>query len=407
MKAGGGNNMKDSDEGKRHNERHSRSREVENVLVLQGGGSLGAFACGVFRALATRGIKMDIVAGTSIGAVNAAIIAGSKSGRPDKDLEDFWIELAESSYGIIPDMWYIGFDEKGGLAVKELPAAGINAALFGVSRMFWPRWLRGPEPSFEGIPAAEGPLPYDWTYLYDHTPLGKTLEKYVDFSKLDGTASAARESAETRLIVTTVDVLTAEPIVFDSATMAIRTKHLLASTGYPIYGFPWVEIEPGVHAWDGSLLDNTPVRQVIQASPRNDKHIYIVENYARRVDRLPSNMVEVADRAKDIIFGNKTKAGIRLARFITRQIRLIEELYDVFEATDHSKMDNEKIRRITGEYRKIVSNYGAEILSVNHIVRESEGSAAHMLKNANFTVKEVKRMIAQGERKALECLDAK
>jgi NTE family protein len=85
--------------------RHKESRNVENVLVLQGGGSLGAFACGVFRALVKKNVRIDIVAGTSIGAVNAAIIVGSKSGHPEKDLEGFWIELAESNPTIIPSIY--------------------------------------------------------------------------------------------------------------------------------------------------------------------------------------------------------------------------------------------------------------------------------------------------------------
>lgn len=83
--------------------RHKKNRTVENVLVLQGGGSLGALACGVFKALVKEHIKIDIVAGTSIGAINAAIIAGSKNNQPEVDLENFWMELAESSYEIIPN----------------------------------------------------------------------------------------------------------------------------------------------------------------------------------------------------------------------------------------------------------------------------------------------------------------
>jgi NTE family protein len=71
-------------------------RGIENVLVLQGGGSLGAFSCGVFKAFAEKNVKMDIIAGTSIGGVNAAIIAGSKNGHPEVALEEFWLELAES-----------------------------------------------------------------------------------------------------------------------------------------------------------------------------------------------------------------------------------------------------------------------------------------------------------------------
>src|ERR687886_1330155 len=73
------------------------SDTIENVLILQGGGSLGAFGCGVFKALAKRNTKIDIVAGTSIGGVNAAIIAGSKDGDSAEELlEQFWLELSES-----------------------------------------------------------------------------------------------------------------------------------------------------------------------------------------------------------------------------------------------------------------------------------------------------------------------
>ena len=81
-----------------HNNNISKKRPRENVLVLQGGGSLGAFACGVYKILYKKNIKFDIVGGTSIGGINGAIIAGSKNDNPVKDLEDFWMELAESTY---------------------------------------------------------------------------------------------------------------------------------------------------------------------------------------------------------------------------------------------------------------------------------------------------------------------
>jgi NTE family protein len=112
------------------------------------------------------------------------------------------------------------------------------------------------------------------------------------------------------------------------------------------------------------------VRQVLKASPRNDKCIYIVENYPRKIDSLPSDLMEVVDRTRDIIFSDKTKSSLKLAKFITRQINLIEELYDVFEASDHSKFNPQKIRFIKEEYDAIVNNHGAEILEVSHIARE-------------------------------------
>src|SRR6478672_8942528 len=95
---------------KEEDPRHKESRDIENVLVLQGGGSLGAFACGVFKALVKKNVRIDIVAGTSIGAVNGAIIVGSKSDHPEKDLEDFWMEIAESNPNIIADFFVLDYD---------------------------------------------------------------------------------------------------------------------------------------------------------------------------------------------------------------------------------------------------------------------------------------------------------
>lgn len=391
-----------------NNKRHDDSRKVENVLVLQGGGSLGAFACGAFKAMVKEGIKIDIASGTSVGAINAAIIAGSRSDQPERDLEDFWLELAESSYSIVPDFFFFDYNyDAGTISFKRMPSASINSALFGVQRMFVPRWLGGgAEPILSDITGQDGStmMPSRWTYLYDHSPLGKTVEKYIDFSKLDCNQSVKKSSAyNPRLIITCVNVLTAEPIVFDSAKMGIKTKHLLATTAYPVYGFPWVKVEDGTYAWDGSLLDNTPVRQVLQASPRNDKCIYIVENYPRKIDNLPSNLMEVADRTRDIIFSDKTKSSLRLAKFITRQINLIEELYDIFEVVEHSKFNSQKIRFIKEEYDTVVNNHGAEILEVSRIARERV-STPHLLKNADFSPKQIRELIEQGERKTQDYL---
>ena len=121
--------------------RHEESRKIENVLVMQGGGSLEAFACGVFMALVKHKVRIDIVAGTSIGAVNAAIIVGSKSGHPEKDLEDFWLEIGESNFEFIPDMWVYGWDSRARTYVpRTISSASANAAFFGVPKMFVPRW---------------------------------------------------------------------------------------------------------------------------------------------------------------------------------------------------------------------------------------------------------------------------
>jgi NTE family protein len=392
--------------------RHKESRQTENVLVLQGGGSLGAFACGVFKALVKKKIRIDIVAGTSTGAINAAIIVGSKSGHPENDLEEFWLEIAESNYKIIPDIYLFDYDSSNQKYVpKQLSSASANAAMFGVPKAFIPRWLKLQPIEQEILPDGQDyrkQQPFDfvdprkWTYLYDHSPLIKTLDKYIDYKKLNLAATKEELPEVLRLIITSVDVMTSKPLIFDNTKMEIQAKHILASSGYPIYGFPWIEVEKGVYGWDGSLLSNTPVRETLFASPRNDKNIFIVENYTRNIRRLPSNMAEVESRAKDILFCDKNMENIKMSRLITRQIQLIERLYEIFEKlVDHSKLDIKEVKRIKEEYNILIENHGAVIKSVTRIVR-TELESPSILQNADFSLKTTKELIAQGEERTFE-----
>jgi NTE family protein len=394
--------------------RHKISRKTENVLVLQGGGSLGAFACGVFKALVKKNIRIDIAAGTSIGAVNAAIIVGSKSDRPEKDLEDFWIEIAESCPMIIPDTFVFDYDIAAGRYItKKISSASANAATFGIPKMFVPRWWKSlwiKEKDEKSILLNDEEKewqkyfnPRSWTYLYDHAPLAKTLEKYIDYNKLNLAASKEELPGVLRLIITAAEVMSSRPLVFDNTKMQISAKHILASSGYPIYGFPWVEVEDGVYAWDGSLLSNTPVREVLSVSPRNDKNIFIVENYPRNIHSLPSNLAEVESRAKDIIFSDKNMDNIKMSRLITRQIQLVERLYEVFENSDQSRLDPEEVKKIKTEYNVLIENYGAEIKSVTRIIK-SEIESPTILQNADFSPKTIKELISQGEKKCTEKL---
>jgi NTE family protein len=388
--------------------RHKESRKTENVLVLQGGGSLGAFACGVFKALVKKNIRIDIAAGTSIGAVNAAIIVGSKSDHPEKDLEDFWIEIAESNPMLIADTFTFEYDAAARKYItKKISSASANAAIFGVPKMFVPRWQSSWNWEKNATLLEEKGLQYfdprSWTYIYDHSPLAKTLDKYIDYKKINLASTREGLPSVLHLIITAVDVMTSKPLVFDNTKMEIKSKHILASSGYPIYGFPWIELEDGVYAWDGSLLSNTPVREVISVSPRNDKNIFIVENYPRKIHTLPSNMAEVESRAKDIIFCDKNMDNIKMSKLITRHIQLIESLYEVFEKFDQSKLDPELVKKIKTEYDTLIDNYGAEIRSVTRVIR-SEIESPSILQNADFSPKTIKELISQGERKTMEKL---
>lgn len=374
------------------------SGEIENVLVLQGGGSLGAFGCGVYKAFAETDIKIDIVAGTSIGGVNAAIIAGSKGERPEVALEQFWMELAENSVSLSPP-WqpaasnngsespYSKYYQQANMTLKHA-LSFYSSAAYGNSKMFVPRW-RTPY-------AATDPQyfwPQRWTYLYDHSPLEKTLEKFIDYDKLrPGGKSNAR------LIITAVNVLTAEPLTFDSSKKPVTVKHLLGTSGYPLYGFPWVEVEKGLYVWDGSLLSNTPLREAIDSAPVTNKHVFIVENYPKVIDRLPQNLPEVYHRARDIMFSDKTAHGIKMSRTITRYLEFIEELYGVIEDNvDPGKIDKGKLAGIQKRYQKIIKEHGAEIKKIAYITREER--FPYLYENTDFTPDGIKNLIREGESK--------
>ena len=384
-----------------NNNSKSKRKPIENILVLQGGGSLGAFACGVYKILHKKNIKFDIVGGTSIGGINGAIIAGSKNDNPVKDLEDFWMELAESSYSVIPDIITLDYDDKSkGIGLKTLPSASLNAAIYGVPKMFVPRWFQTNSITKESL-FGEQQLPWNWTYLYDNSPLGKTLEKYIDFKKLSPEITSSSSSTKTmRLIVTAVNVLTAEPLTFDSFKIQIQLKHLLASIGYPNYGFSWIEVEDGVYGWDGALLSNTPMREVLLQSPSYDKNIFIVENYSRKINHLPSDMTEVQSRIKDILYCDKSESLSQISKLITRQLGLIENMYSEL---NFSKIDSKKLEYIKKEYQQLVNNYGAKILNITRISRGTTESP-YPLQNADFSIHTVKALIKEGESKAMEIL---
>ncbi|MGB7958623.1 MAG: patatin-like phospholipase family protein [Nitrososphaeraceae archaeon] len=404
---------------------------IENVLVLQGGGSLGAFGCGVFKAIANNNIKVDIIAGTSIGGINAAIIAGSKDKEhPEEALERFWLELSESFVDLdkiipppsssIPDFvekmlaqsstyFYDGIatalsaDEKISISKTHHDEHDIkmkqfrsfySSAIFGNEKMFRPRWLQE-----TALSDPEFFTPQNWTYIYDHTPLVKTLENYINYDKLrpDGNPNS-------RLILTAVNILNAQPLTFDSSKVQITPKHILATSAYPLYNFRWVEVEQGIYSWDGSLLSNTPLREVIDASPVNDKRIFLVENYPKKVDLLPKNLPEVYHRARDIMFSDKTEHSVTMSKVITMYLKYIDELYDLIENhIDLSKVDQEQLKKIRRKYKKIKHERGAEIKDIIYITRDEP--FPHMYENADFSPQTIKESIKMGEMKMLEVLN--
>jgi NTE family protein len=279
------------------------------ALLLQGGGALGAYQGGVYEALVEAGLHPDWTAGISIGAINAAIIAGNPPDKRVDKLRHFW-ELVTSP-GPLGD----GADL---MALPECDAARTvlnqwsagRALSLGASGFFAPRpltpWL-WPHGSIEA------------TSYYDTRPLKTTLERFVDFDRINGD--------DMRLSVGAVNVRSGNFVYFDSMKHRIRAEHVMASGALPP-GFPPIEID-GDHYWDGGLISNTPLRWVVENRPERDTLAFQVDLWSSRGE-LPRNMAQVPTRQKEIQYSSRTRA--ESDRFREMQVlrnalsRLIEKL---------------------------------------------------------------------------------
>ena len=250
------------------------------ILVLQGGGALGAYQAGVFESLGKVYREPNWVAGISIGAINAALIAGNPaSARVDK-LREFW-NLVSSALPAPP------------IAATPRAREGLNEAsagqvmLFGVPGFFKPRFPPAPF-QLRGSPEA---ISY-----YDTAPLRATLESLVDFDRINAGA--------VRLSVGAVNVRTGNFEYFDSSKQTIDARHIMASGALPP-GFAPVEID-GEHYWDGGLVSNTPLQYVLDQPGKRRRVVFQVDLFAA-TGALPTTLPEVTEREKDIRFSSRTR----------------------------------------------------------------------------------------------------
>jgi predicted acylesterase/phospholipase RssA len=248
---------------------------VQTALILQGGGALGAFECGVIKALEEELVFPDIVAGTSIGAFNGAIVAAHPRHAVEK-LQAFWSELSVTAPQA-PVPWGSG------------TTAAMHIMAWGVPNFFRPRWMisSGGAHSFS---------PMAWTSYYDTTPARELISKYVDFSSL--------KSSPVRLLISAVDVETAELKIFDSYIDDLTPDHILASGSLPP-AFPWTTIH-GKAYWDGGIVNNSPLDLVVDRCGPDGKRVFIVDLFADRRP-LPSTMMEVIARRDEIAYSERVK----------------------------------------------------------------------------------------------------
>jgi len=272
---------------------------AKRVLVLQGGGALGSYQAGACDALCTHGFDPAWVAGISIGAINAAIIAGNPKEKRVARLKEFW-ELVSS-----PIPWRpLVRSGNSRTAFNEGSAALI--ATFGVPGFFTPRMP--PAPLWpRGTPQA---ISY-----YDTAPLRQTLDRLVDFDLIN--------SKQVRLSVGAVNVRTGNFAYFDNARQTIGPEHIMASGALPP-GFPPVEID-GEHYWDGGLVSNTPLDYVLDSEKNEDLLIFQVDLFSAR-GPLPDSILEATEREKDIRYSSRTRFNTDANRKLHNTRKALREL---------------------------------------------------------------------------------
>jgi len=277
--------------------------ENQVVLVLQGGGALGSYQAGAYERLAGERIAPNWVAGISIGAINAALIAGNAPGERVARLREFW-ELVSSA---VPEPAWM----PDGYAHQWLNGlAATQALFFGVPGFFTPRV----PPAFFQPRGSLAAISY-----YDTTPLEATLERLVDFERLN--------SGELRLSVSAVNVRTGNLTDFDTAKQRLDVRHIMASAALPP-GLPPVEID-GEFYWDGGLASNTPLNYVLDQSGTGHRTVFQVDLFPAR-GPLPRSMERVTEREKDIRYSSRTRLNtdmdVRRRRVAAAAMRLMDKL---------------------------------------------------------------------------------
>jgi NADPH-dependent 2,4-dienoyl-CoA reductase/sulfur reductase-like enzyme/predicted acylesterase/phospholipase RssA len=274
----------------------------QTVLVLQGGGALGAYECGVVKALEEERIFPDIVAGVSIGALNGAIVAGNPR-RATEALESFWSEIAVASPRLLGD------------AATAITSTQI--LMFGVPNFFRPRWA----------PPFPLTMPADWTSFYDIGPMKELIARYVDFGAL--------KSSPVRLLVGAANVASGELEVFDSYVDDLTPDHVIASGSLPP-GFPWTEIG-GKAYWDGGIVSNSPLDIVVDRCGPGGKRVFIVDLFAGQRP-LPANMMEVMARRDEIVYSERVRSDLRLRELVAGYRMLVNGVVDLVDPATREKV---------------------------------------------------------------------
>ncbi|CAN7363996.1 patatin-like phospholipase family protein [Variovorax paradoxus] len=260
-------------------ERREDMRAARKALVLQGGGALGAYQAGVYAALSETDLQPHWIAGVSIGAINAALIAGNAPEKRVERLREFWHLVSSGPAQRLPS-WL------GDRATQNQWSASM-AMLVGIPGFFEPRY----SPAL--LMGAAAPF----LSYYDTAPLKATLERLVDFDRIN--------ACEARFSVGAVDVRTGNSVYFDNTRQRIGPEHIMASGALPP-GFAPVSID-GDDYWDGGIVSNTPLQYVLDIHPRSEPLVVLQVDLFNARGEMPRTLSGVMERQKDITYSSRTR----------------------------------------------------------------------------------------------------
>lgn len=301
----------------------SKRKAEKNVLVLQGGGALGAYQAGAFEALAAAELEPDWIAGISIGAINAAIIAGNPPDRRVDRLRSFW-DLVSSRI-TFPPLSQDNYSRKLFNEASAAVVASMGAPVFFDPRL--PPALLMPPGSIQAIS------------LYDTSPLKDTLLQLIDFDLLN--------SGKIRFSIGAVEVTSGNFRFFDSERDTIGPEHIMASGALPP-GFPPVEIDGELY-WDGGLLSNTPLQYILDGgTPLTDMCIFQIDLFSAR-GRTPENLFDVQTREKEIRYSSRTRLNTDYAKRLLNLRRAIRRLEGTLSDEVKSSEDWQMLEHFTSD----------------------------------------------------------
>jgi NTE family protein len=286
------------------------------VLVLQGGGALGSYQAGVYQALHEAGIEPDWIIGTSIGAINASLIAGNEPENRLPRLKQFWKKMEQNPVWKFHDA-FPGFNEK---------LSYWSAITNGIPGFFRPNPLAHAGDFY--------PLGPEHAGYYSTAPLEQTLLELVDFDLVN--------RCKPRLTVGAAHVRTSVMRYFDSRFCELGVKHIMASGALPP-AFPAVRIDGELY-WDGGILSNTPTEAVFDDNPRRDSLIFAVHLW-NPSGAEPHTMAEVLNRHKDVQYSSRIASHIARQEQVHRLRHVINQLA---ARLPEAERKNEAVKELTG-----------------------------------------------------------